>query len=75
MVRGKPAHPDAEAFGTRVREMREARGMSQEALAKLAEMQQPQLSQIESGKRFARLDTIKKLARAFGVSVHELIND
>lgn len=66
---------DARIFGAKVKELREAAGLTQVALAKKAGVQQGQLSEIEIGKRIPRLDTIKKLARALGVPPHELITD
>ena len=53
-------------FGQKVRAAREARGLSQEALAHAAGLHQPHISLIERGQRSGRLETIEKLATALG---------
>lgn len=57
----------------RLRELREARGLSQSQLAQLVGVDQSDLSHIEAGRHDPRLDTALKLARALGVSVEELV--
>ena len=59
-------------FATRVRQLREAAGLSQEALATRAGLHRTHVSLIENGKRLARLDTVGQLALALGVEVAEL---
>ena len=57
-----------------VRSLRKARDMTQERLARKAGISQAYLSQLEAGDRKnPSLPTLKKLARAFGVPVAELL--
>jgi len=54
--------------------MREAKGLSQEKLARLADVANNTIIKIESGKNDnPTLDTLNKIAKAFGVSIDELI--
>jgi transcriptional regulator with XRE-family HTH domain len=60
-------------LGKRVRALREQRGMSQEALADLAEIHRNYISQIEGGKRNLSLFNVVKIARALKVTPSKLI--
>lgn len=60
------------AFGDRVRDLRTAAGLSQEAFANVAEIDRTYISGIERGMRNVSLDNIHKLSRALGVSPREL---
>jgi transcriptional regulator with XRE-family HTH domain len=60
-------------FGKRAREMREVRGMTQEALAKAASLHPVAISLIEGGHRAVRLETLRRLAIALDVEPAELI--
>jgi len=60
-------------FGERVRSLRSKLGISQEKLAELAEMHRTYVSGIERGERNVSLVNIIRLAKAFGVSVSELM--
>lgn len=62
-------------FAARVRQLREAAGLSQEALAKKAGLHRTHVSLIERGKRVARLDTVSLIATALGVPASELVTD
>jgi transcriptional regulator with XRE-family HTH domain len=62
------------AIGTRVRELRTMRGLSQAALATASEVSQPTICDIESGKTGLRVTTAEKVAAALGVTVSELLN-
>jgi len=54
--------------------MREAKGLSQEKLARLADVANNTIIKIEAGKnQNPTLETLKKVAQALGVSVDELI--
>ena len=67
------AKPDA--VGRRIKRIREARGMSQHALAKAAGITQAMLSQVESGARNGRtlrLEAVMRLAFALQVGLGEL---
>ncbi|MFN0011742.1 MAG: helix-turn-helix domain-containing protein [Phycisphaerales bacterium] len=63
----------AQDFGVRVRELRTARGLSQEALANKARLHRTAISFIERAERSATLETIEKLARALEVEPSELM--
>jgi transcriptional regulator with XRE-family HTH domain len=60
-------------LGKRVRALREQRGISQEALADLAEIHRNYISQIEGGKRNLSFFNVVKIARALKVSPSKLI--
>jgi len=56
----------------RVRKLREAQGLTQQQLAKLAGVTQPYLHDLEKGNRGARPETWARIAEALGVKVEEL---
>lgn len=57
-----------------IKKLREAKGLSQEKLARLANVANNTLIKMESGEnKNPTLDTLKKVAKAFGVSVDDLI--
>jgi len=57
-----------------IKKLREAKGLSQEKLARLADIANNTLIKMESGEnQNPTLDTLKKVAKAFGVSVDDLI--
>lgn len=56
-----------------VRVWREHRGLTAQALADTAGLAQSYVSQIETGKRDGRIDTLVKLADALGVLVDDLL--
>jgi transcriptional regulator with XRE-family HTH domain len=60
-------------FGQRVRELREANGMSQERLADTARLHRTHVSLIERGMRSVRLETIERLAMALHVEPAKLM--
>lgn len=62
------------AFGRRVRELRTARGWSQEELAHRAGVHWTYLGGIERGERNPALLNIGRVARALGVSLGELFD-
>lgn len=56
-----------------LRKMREAKGLSQEKLARLADVANNTIIKIESEKnKNPTLDTLKKIAKALDVSIDEL---
>jgi transcriptional regulator with XRE-family HTH domain len=80
MPRGRrvSAAPDTERvvlamFGTRIRELRNARGLSQEDLAHLANLHRTYVGSIERGERNVALINIHRLAAALNVPAHELL--
>jgi transcriptional regulator with XRE-family HTH domain len=59
----------------RVKELREERGLSQEAFAEKAGLGYKYYQHVESGRRRdVRLSTLEKLARACGMELWELLN-
>jgi len=60
-------------FGKRVREERLARGFSQEKLAAKADVHRTYIGMIERAEKNITLSNIEKLAKAFKISVSELL--
>ena len=58
-------------FGTRLRELREARGLSQEELAFRAGLHRTYVSSTERGERNISLVNIEKLASALDAQIQE----
>ena len=57
-----------------VKRLREAKGLSQEKLARLADVANNTLIKMETGEnKNPTLETLKKVAQALGVSVDDLI--
>ena len=58
-----------------IKRLREAKGLSQEKLARLADVANNTLIKMESGEnKNPTLETLKKVAKALEVSVDDLIN-
>ncbi len=58
----------------KVKQLREKLGLSQEKLARLADVSNNTIINIEAGKQDnPTIDTLKKVAKALNVSVEELI--
>ena len=64
-----------ESLGLVVRQMREARGWSQEQLAEHSDLNRSYVGEIERGRTIASIVTVEKLARALGVSLSVLLED
>ena len=62
----------AARFGQRLRELRKAEGLSQEAFAAACGLDRTYISGIERGRRNVSLRNIEVLARALGISISEL---
>lgn len=75
MSRRKKRQPDAELFGAVVRELREARGWTQEHLAERAEMNASYLGFVERGDNVPTLTIIIQIAGGLGVEVPELLRE
>lgn len=57
-----------------LRKLREERGLSQEKLARLADVANNTIIKIEAGKnQNPTFDTLKKIAKALEISIDELI--
>lgn len=61
-----------ELLGKRIREIREAKGISQETLAEMIGIEPPSLSSIEHGKSYPTAKNIDKIATSLGVLPSEL---
>lgn len=59
-------------FGKMVRQLRMARGWSQETLAEMSDLNRTYIGEIERGQVAVSLTTIEKLACAFRLPVHEM---
>ena len=58
-----------------IKRLREAKGLSQEKLARLADVANNTLIKMESGEnKNPTLETLKKVAKALDVTVDDLIN-
>jgi transcriptional regulator with XRE-family HTH domain len=60
-------------FGARVRELRQAAGLSQEAFADCCGLDRTYISGIERGKRNVSLENLKVLAKALNVTLSALL--
>jgi transcriptional regulator with XRE-family HTH domain len=61
------------AFGRSVRETRKERGVSQEELAHLADIDRSYMSSIERGEQNVGLMSMARVARALDVTLSELV--
>ena len=64
---------EAEVFGARLRELREARGESTRSLADLTGISYPYISEMERGLKVPSLTTIIRLAIALDCNVTDLV--
>ncbi len=62
-------------FGHRVRELRLSKGYSQEKLAELSDLDRTYIPGIESGKRNVSIVVVAKIAKAFQISISELMEN
>jgi transcriptional regulator with XRE-family HTH domain len=62
-----------QTFGQAVRELREARNLSQERLGQLAELHRNYIGGVERGELNPTLRTIKRIAGGLGVAGSELL--
>ena len=60
------------SLGLRVRQLREARGLTQEQLGEKAELDQTYLSGIERGVRNPSIEVLARVAKALRISLAEL---
>jgi transcriptional regulator with XRE-family HTH domain len=68
-------HSYRSVFGKRLRDVRERRGLSQEALAGLAGLHRTYVSSIERGQRNVGLDNVIRLAAALDVPPSAFFED
>lgn len=62
-------------FGERVRQLRQDRGLSQEAFAHACRLDRTYISGIERGRRNPSLQSIARIARNLGVSLSKLFDN
>jgi transcriptional regulator with XRE-family HTH domain len=62
-------------FGNRIKELRKEKGLSQEKLANLAEIDRTYLPTIEKGERNVSIEIIEKLAIALEIKIKDLFNE
>ena len=60
-------------IGKRIKELRQSKNLSQEALAHLAELDRTYIPSIEKGERNVSIEVIQKLSIAFGIKISELL--
>ena len=56
-----------ELLGARIKEIRKARGLTQEQLAEMVDIEQKHVSRIEWGKNYPTIDRLEKIAAALNV--------
>lgn len=61
-------------FGKRVRELRRSKGITQEQMAEIINIEPPNVSKMENGLHFPQPDKIEKIANALEVSVQDLFD-
>ncbi|MBN1224160.1 MAG: helix-turn-helix transcriptional regulator [Candidatus Aminicenantes bacterium] len=61
-------------IGTRIRELRKARGWSQEKLGEMADLHPTYIGGIERGERNVALENLANLAAAFGLTLSQLFD-
>lgn len=66
---------DLKAVGQRIKEVREAKGLTQEDLADIVDLSPTHVSVIEQGLKVAKLDTFVAIANALDVSADVLLID
>lgn len=64
-----------EKIGSRIRELRNSLGLSQEKLALKADIDRTYLAGVEQGKRNPSIKSLEKIVEALGVSFSEFFKD
>lgn len=63
------------AFGRRVRELRKEKGLSQEALAALADIDRSYMGHIERGEKNITLTKIYQISEALSIDISDLFKN
>lgn len=61
-------------LGLKIKELRKRKGLTQEQLAELIDMEQNSISVIESGRKFPTLGTLEKIAQILEVNLSDFFN-
>ena len=61
-----------ELLGARIKELRKAKGLSQEELSEKVGIDSKHLSRIEVGKSYPSLDTLERIANALNIEIKDL---
>jgi len=70
---GKPKPPIQNRFGNQLRRLRIEADLTQDELAKKAEMDRGYYQHIEAGRKNVTLETVERLAKALGVSLRRMM--
>lgn len=62
------------SFGKRIKELRNEKGISQEYLANLAELDRTYITSVEQGKRNVSIINIEKICNALNISLHDFFD-
>ena len=62
-------------LGLKIKELRKAKGLSQERLANLAEIDRTYLPTIEKGERNVSIEVVEKLAKALDIKIKDLFDE
>lgn len=62
-------------IGENIKRLRESRGMTQEEMGAIADVSAMAVSQWENGRAVPRMGAVERIARYFGVTKSELIED
>lgn len=62
-------------IGERIRELRKAKGLSQEALANIAEVDRTYMTKVETGKRNVTVKILDKIILALGTDFATFFNE
>ncbi len=61
-------------FGRRIKELRKAKGLTQEQLAEVLGVYQKQVGNIETGQFFTTMPKLEKIANSLDVEIMDLFN-
>ena len=61
-------------LGLKIKELRKRKGLTQEQLAELIDMEQNSISVIESGRNFPTLGTLEKIVQILEVNLSDFFN-
>jgi transcriptional regulator with XRE-family HTH domain len=75
MARGRSEERELPPFSRKLKELREAAGLSQKALAEATGLHPMALAKLEQGKRGPSWETIQALAKALGVTCMEFTEE